>query len=631
SAPPADGAGDCSHWECSIAIETDHQLFQLFGDLGAESGYVAALLAAVSSRYEEQIDTLLVFPYVQFYTSAADPWDTPDTGGDSLAMLYELQDAWLGAVPAGARLGHLISGADLGGGIAWLGVLGDDSQTYTFAVSGNLDGGTPFPVAVGPLNWDFMVTAHETGHNFNSPHTHDFVPPIDECAFDICIPDGTIMSYCHLCAGGMSNITTWFHPLCVDLMQLHAGDFLPLDAPLVAAPAGQPTLVPPFTATPLTVEVQGAPVGPVQLNWRHSPSASFASKPMAEQGGGLWSATLPAPQCGSSPEWYFSMNDASCGAVQTQSFAAEVGNATTLLHDDLELDTGWAAGAPGDDATSGVWVRGDPIGTGAQPEADLTEAGTDCWFTGQGSVGGGDGENDVDDGRTTLTTPPIDLSSGDARIAYWRWYSNDGGGDPNADVFTVDISNDGAAWVNVETVGPAGEGTGGLWFRHELLVSDFVAPGPGVQLRFVASDEDGGSLVEAAIDELEVFRVECGAHCQAQLGFGGPGTSSLSVCGGNLSSGTSATLSLTGATPGGTAFLFAGLSFGPTPTKGGVLVPVPPMFKIGLPLNGSGAVSTNLPGGGGPVSVYVQAVYQQPALPAPHWGFSNAVRVDLLP
>ena len=627
----ADGAPDCSHWECPIAMETDFQLFQLFNNLGAETAYVTALLAAVSGRYVEQIDTELVFPYVQLYTTAADPWTTPDVGGDSISMLDEFQQAWQGALPAGAKLGHMMSGANLGGGVAYLAVLGDSSQTFTFGVSGNIDGDTPFPIAVSPLNWDFMVVAHELGHNFSSPHTHDFVPPIDECANGICITDGTIMSYCHLCPGGLSNITTFFHPLCVDLMVSHAGDNLPLVAPLVASAATQPTLIQPFTATLLTVEVQGTPIGPVLLNYRFSPAGSFLTKPMTAQGGGMYGTNLPAAQCGDSPEWFFSMNDSVCGPFSSQTFVAGVGNVTTLVADDFEIDTGWTAGLPGDTASSGLWERGDPIGTGAQPEDDFSNPGTLCFFTGQGPVGGGLGDNDVDNGHTTLVSPPIDLSSGDARIAYWRWYSNDAGSTPNTDIFEVEISNNGSTWVNVETVGPAGEGTSGLWFRHEFLVSDFVAPNATVRVRFIAADEDSGSLVEAAIDDFEVFRVECGELCQANLGFGGPGTASLSVCGGDLSAGTTAMFTLTGATPGGTAFLFAGLTFAPTPAKGGVLVPVPPTLKLIVPLNGAGAFSDDVPGGHGPVSVYVQAVYTAPLLPAPHWGFSNALRVDLLP
>ena len=631
SVGPGDGMGDCSHWECGMAIATDFQLYSLFNDLGAEVSYIAALLAAISARYEEQIDTVLVFPYVAFYTTAGDPWVTPDLPGSSIDMLGEFQAAWAGAVPAGANLGHFLSGADLGGGVAWLDVLSDTSHTYTFGVSGNVDGTTPFPIAVGPLNWDFMVCAHETGHNFGSPHTHDFVPPIDQCAFGICITDGTIMSYCHLCPGGMNNITTFFHPLCVDLMKAGANAGLPLKAPLVVPAGSQPTLIEGYVSTPLAVEVQGTPVGPVLLNYRNTPAGAVHTKELSPLGGGLYGANLPGPACGDEPEWYFSMDDATCGPFSTASFTASVGHKVTLLTDHLEVDSGWTAGVLGDDATSGIWERGDPIGTGAQPEDDASEPGTDCYFTGQGSPGGGLGENDVDGGHTTLVTAPFDLSTGDARIGYWRWYSNDAGSEPNTDTFEVEVSNDGSSWVSVETVGPAGEGTGGGWLFHDFQVSDFVAPNATVQLRFIVSDLNGGSIIEAAVDELEVFRLECGELCQADVGFAGPGTSTLSVCGGNLTTGTTGTISITGATPGGVALIVAGPDFNPSPVQGGTFVPMPPTLRYFVALDGTGSYTYTFPGGGGPLSFYVQAVYPEPSLPAPGWGFTNAVRVDLQP
>jgi hypothetical protein len=69
--------------------------------------------------------------------------------------------------------------------------------------------------------------------------------------------------------------------------------------------------------------------------------------------------------------------------------------------DDFEGTGAWSVGAADDDATEGHWVQVDPNGTHqggepVQPEDDYTAApGTDCFVTGQGSVGGGASEADV--------------------------------------------------------------------------------------------------------------------------------------------------------------------------------------------------------------------------------------------
>ncbi|MCZ6444606.1 MAG: hypothetical protein O6758_00320, partial [Planctomycetota bacterium] len=121
------------------------------------------------------------------------------------------------------------------------------------------------------------------------------------------------------------------------------------------------------------------------------------------------------------------------------------------------------------------------------------------------------GANDVDNGQTTLTSPVIDLlGAPNATISYWRWYSNDEGASPNADVFVVDISNNnGSTWTNVETVGPGGPQTSGGWIFRQFGVADFVAPTAQVRVRFIASDEGSGSLVEAAVDDFTVSEVLC--------------------------------------------------------------------------------------------------------------------------
>ncbi len=123
-----------------------------------------------------------------------------------------------------------------------------------------------------------------------------------------------------------------------------------------------------------------------------------------------------------------------------------------------------------------------------------------------------------------------------------------------------------------------------------------------------------------------------GAICQPSVGFGGPGSAVLSVCGGDLSTGTNATVSLTGAPANTTAFAVFGLVNGQVAFKGGTLVPVPWLAFTPLTTNGAGAITLNgaVPGGGGPFSAWLQFAIVDGAQ-AQGFGLSNAVRLDFLP
>ncbi len=210
-------------YSARIGIETDTQYYNLFNDLAAAQSYLAQLLGAVSYRYREQVGVILTYPYIGLHTGP-DQWVSQENGSGAGGLLGEFQAAWSGGhAPVAANDYCFVSGAGLGGGVAWLPGLCD--PTYGFAVCGNIGGNTPFPVSVGALNWDFIVVAHELGHNFGAPHTHDYCPPADQCApagyfgqcqtQQVCTTQGSIMSYCHLCGAGMLNETTFFHPQSV--------------------------------------------------------------------------------------------------------------------------------------------------------------------------------------------------------------------------------------------------------------------------------------------------------------------------------------------------------------------------------------------------------------------------------
>jgi hypothetical protein len=210
-APPP--AGPLPLYQCRVVLETDFSFFGLFGSIPAASSYVNALVGAISATYEAEVGCRLLVPQIGIYTSeAADPFDTNSAGG----LLEEMRQRWIGGLNQLGDLGHVLSAAP-DGGVAYLNVLCNSD----FGVGANcsMGGNTPLPIVQGPLNWDFFVLAHELGHNFATPHTHDYCPPIDQCApngffggcqtSSVCSP-GTIMSYCHLCGSGIANIAPNF-------------------------------------------------------------------------------------------------------------------------------------------------------------------------------------------------------------------------------------------------------------------------------------------------------------------------------------------------------------------------------------------------------------------------------------
>ncbi|MCH2140603.1 MAG: M12 family metallo-peptidase [Phycisphaerales bacterium] len=193
-----------------LAIETDWQFTNLFGgDTEASGAYAATLIGAVSSIYHTDLDVGIQICYLRLWENSSDPW----SGGDSAAQLSEFSTYWNSNMDHVERhLAHMLSGQGLGGGIAYVSVVCTSSG---YAVSGNLAGSFPIPIEDhSGNNWDLMVVAHEIGHNCGTLHTHDYNPPIDGCGNGDCSDawGGTIMSYCHLCSGGISNMVMSFHP-----------------------------------------------------------------------------------------------------------------------------------------------------------------------------------------------------------------------------------------------------------------------------------------------------------------------------------------------------------------------------------------------------------------------------------
>jgi len=217
--------------QARIAVETDYEFSSwLFsGNTTAAASYATTLMAASSSIYDRDVNMTLAISYLRTYATNNDPY----SGSDIIDFLDRVQDEFnTGAEANIDRTNvHGLSARGLGGGVAYFPSTCDDF--WSIGVSANLDGFFPNPLQDNSHNnWDIMVVSHEFGHNFGTGHTHDsYTPEIDGCGNGDCslALDSTIMSYCHLCPGGLSNIDLRFHPRVQDAILAYLTNDAPCD------------------------------------------------------------------------------------------------------------------------------------------------------------------------------------------------------------------------------------------------------------------------------------------------------------------------------------------------------------------------------------------------------------------
>ena len=150
-------------------------------------------------------------------------------------------------------------------------------------------------------------------------------------------------------------------------------------------------------------------------------------------------------------------------------------------------------------------------------------------------------------------------------------------------------------------------------------------------LTVTGTDSSGAFTSDTTTITITSRGLPMGEFCQPDLGFGGPGSSVLSVCGGDLSTGTTADVLLAGAPASTTAFLVLGLAAAPAPFKGGQLVPLPSFGIFAMTTGAGGQILINdIPGGSGPATIVAQFVLVDGTQPL-GFGLSNAVQLNYLP
>jgi hypothetical protein len=138
-----------------------------------------------------------------------------------------------------------------------------------------------------------------------------------------------------------------------------------------------------------------------------------------------------------------------------------------------------------------------------QCELDRTPlAGVKCFVTASYPRNYGVDVGDVDGGKTTLTSPVINLSQyAAARLRYARWYTSDTGGNTPDDTWRVYVSGDsGATWTTLENENASER----AWVGKDFNLGDCAALTDKVLVRFIASDFGQESTVEAGVDDIEI-------------------------------------------------------------------------------------------------------------------------------
>lgn len=299
------------------------------------------------------------------------------------------------------------------------------------------------------------------------------------------------------------------------------------------APEVVPTGTTPVVAVHMVPENATIVPGTQRFRYRTSRETEWITVPLTGGVNNLYSASLPQLTCTDAIEYYFLVDTdqgsvayptPACGGgyffVRSQPNAADL---APFQPEDFEAPNPDWTESFADGAVDGRWIRAIPLGSSIVnlvPSTDTTDQGVNCWVTKNNPTNGAPEDNDVDAGAAILTSPRINLSAfTDAIVTYNRWFTNGKGTNPFEDTFVVQVSDDdGATWHTAQTVGPAkGPNTVGGWITDSTFTINFSGAHTAIRnrIRFVARDDFGDSLVEAAIDDLRITGSLCQQPCDS--------------------------------------------------------------------------------------------------------------------
>jgi hypothetical protein len=252
---------------------------------------------------------------------------------------------------------------------------------------------------------------------------------------------------------------------------------------------GIPATITPGIDTTITLELieqfESVAPGSARLHYRYDTSGPFIEVPLTPTGGESYSAVLPATNCLSTPQFYFSvLGDGGTTVTSPRQAPAEAvytagvtTGAEVVLDEDLSVDPGWA--------TQGAWAWGQPLGLGGEYGGpDPTGGHTGSRVYGYNLLG----DYTANMPQRHLTSTPIDCSGLFAvHLKFRRWLGVEQSAYDHA---FVRVSNDGINWVtvwqnNAQIVDRA-------WTLQDIDISAVADDQPMVFLRWTMGPTDAG-------------------------------------------------------------------------------------------------------------------------------------------
>ena len=180
---------------------------------------------------------------------------------------------------------------------------------------------------------------------------------------------------------------------------------------------------------------------------------------------------------------------------------------TVVFSDDFESNRGWTLTGGGNSAVRGLWQRGDPEPTsnaGLPLQLGSCQGSTNCLITAL-AAGTANGDNDVDDGQTSIQSPLIALPAGRTLTLSFGFYFAHNDLATSADYFRVRVVGQNGVVQTVWARGGKAANVAGAWSTRIANLDAWA--GQTIQIRVDAVDSVNGgaaSLIEAGVDNVSI-------------------------------------------------------------------------------------------------------------------------------